>query len=318
MTPSPNPALARIRGGRLKKVLSVLLIAALVVCVIIAAAAYLLLNFSPVPARTSFEIDMTRIRELAGAQGLPVRINALIVGEGEYPSTLVVAGTGFQPRRMTFSTFQVVYADHTVMIDAVHSPEAQAESFPGMPYDLAKYDRMQAALRDSQLILATHEHFDHLNGLAKSPYLAEILPKIRLSAEQIANAGIETGFTPELLEQLQPLTYEKYFQAAPGVVLIKAPGHSKGSQMIYIRLQNGQEYLLAGDVVWSALSVERLSGRSRFISLLTREPIQMHGEQIRALANLLHSEPQLKLVVSHDKEQLERLQQESLLGSSFE
>ena len=35
----------------------------------------------------------------------------------------------------------------------------------------------------------------------------------------------------------------RYYPVAPGMVLIKAPGHSPDMQMVYIRLQSGREYL---------------------------------------------------------------------------
>ncbi len=42
-----------------------------------------------------------------------------------------------------------------------------------------------------------------------------------------------------------------YYPVAPGVVLIRAPGHSTDSQMVYVRLQSGREILHSVDAAWN-------------------------------------------------------------------
>ena len=46
------------------------------------------------------------------------------------------------------------------------------------------------------------------------------------------------------------LDYPHYYPVAPGVVLIRAPGHSTDSQMVFIRLQSGREILHSIDSAW--------------------------------------------------------------------
>src|SRR5262249_20931724 len=41
------------------------------------------------------------------------------------------------------------------------------------------------------------------------------------------------------------------------VVLIKAPGHTPGSQVVYVRLASGKEYLLIGDIAWAMAGVQQ-------------------------------------------------------------
>ena len=68
-----------------------------------------------------------------------------------------------------------------------------------------------------------------------------------------------------------PLEYEDYRAIAPGVVLIKAPGHSPGSQMIYVQRADGREFLFAGDIGWSLRNIEEVrSARAAGVAVHAR------------------------------------------------
>ncbi len=171
-------------------------------------------------------------------------------------------------------------------------------------------------MRQSQTILLTHEHLDHIAGLAHSPYLDELLPKVVLTREQFGNLTPDLGLAPGQLARLTPLDYDFYYRIAPGIVLVKAAGHSPGSQMVYLRLQDGTEFLLVGDVVWNMQSLTRLSGRPLLMSLMLQEDWSAVQNQIRALYNLSQSQP-VHLLISHDYGQIDSYIQQGLVGSEF-
>jgi glyoxylase-like metal-dependent hydrolase (beta-lactamase superfamily II) len=314
MTEQQTPPVKR---GR--RILTIVGIVVLALVIVVCVAGYILLGISPVPETSSYQLDVAQLRQFAtsGDGLLPVRLNALIVAEGTNAKTLVIAGGGFQNQRMVFPTFQVVYEDGMVVVDAVHTQAQHRQSFTGEPYDTAKYDAMQAAMRRSRTIIATHEHFDHIGGIANSPYFDEFNARVRLTAAQVTNARSLAGFPPALLARLTTFDYDGYYRLAPGMVLIKAPGHTPGGQMVYVRLQNGAEYLLVGDVVWNSESIDRLTGRPLLMNLSMNEDRAALGNEIRALYNLPRSEP-IHLVVSHDGEQIEQYMRQGLLGRSFE
>ena len=54
-------------------------------------------------------------------------------------------------------------------------------------FDADAYARMQAALTHASQIVITHEHMDHIGGLAAHPQIESILPALRLTREQIAD-----------------------------------------------------------------------------------------------------------------------------------
>jgi len=316
---SANSSTPITKPARGKKIWRTCLIILAILVVVTAVAGYILFGYSPVPQTSTYPLDIARIRQLAGADAslLPLRLNALILAQGGMPQFVVTAGGGLGQVPMPVPVFQVVYPGGTLIIDTGMDKAGFDQMFPGGSFSTAGYDQLQAALRRSQTILLTHEHLDHLAGLAHSPYLDELLPKVLLTREQIAALTSDMGFTPERLARLTPLDYDQYHALAPGMVLVKAAGHSPGSQMVYLRLQNGSEFLLVGDVVWSMDSLTRLKGRPLFISLLLQENLSAVRNQARSLHDLLQSQP-VHLLISHDYSQIENYIQQGLVGSSFE
>lgn len=316
---SNNPPIPPPKPARGKKVLRTCLTLLAILVVVTAIAGHILFGYSPVPQTSTYPLDIAHIRQLAGAESslLPVRLNALILGEGAMPQFVVTAGGGLGQVRMPVPVFQVVYPNGTVIVDSGMDQASFDQMFPGGSFSTAGYDQLQAAMRRSQTILLTHEHLDHLDGLAHSPYLDQLLPKVILTSEQFGALTPDTELTPERLARLTPLDYDQYHAVAPGMVLVKAAGHSPGSQMVYLHLQNRSEFLLVGDVVWSMDSLARLKGRPLFISLLLQENLSAVRNQARSLHDLIQSQP-IHLLISHDYGQIEDYIRQGLVGSSFE
>jgi glyoxylase-like metal-dependent hydrolase (beta-lactamase superfamily II) len=93
----------------------------------------------------------------------------------------------------------------------------------------------------------------------------------------------------------------------PGVVLIKAPGHTPGSQVIYVKLASGREVILAGDVAWHHLGIETE----------TQKPDSIREDRIAIAGELkwLHAAEKAgaSVVVSHDGDQLTMLTKSGVL-----
>ena len=107
-----------------------------------------------------------------------------------------------------------------------------------------------------------------------------------------------------------PLRYDGLHMIAPGIVLIKAPGHTPGSQMVYVRLNNGREYIFMGDAASLAENVRRLAIRSRYVTSGRGAPTHDDRPQVAAETRRLHAlqaaNPQLILVPGHDGATFER------------
>jgi len=279
---------------------------------LVLVAKHFLLDSAAVPESSGFVLDMRRVRALATPDGapLPERVNAAHVASAEFPRGAAVAGSGLEPLEMVRTAFQIVYADGTtIVIDTTYDREQHEARSADLPFDETQYEAVQQAMRRAEAIVVTHEHPDHLGGLAKSPYLSELLGKALLTTEQLADPDRleQAGFPAGALEGYEALQYRGLYALAPGVVLIKAPGHTPGSQIIYMQLASGTELLFVGDIAWNSQNIDGLTGRPMLVaSFLLREDRAAVHAQLRALYQLLADDPKLHPLVAHDGDQLEQ------------
>jgi glyoxylase-like metal-dependent hydrolase (beta-lactamase superfamily II) len=169
-------------------------------------------------------------------------------------------------------------------------------------------------------IVITHEHPDHIGGIIAHPQIAPVLSHTQLTEEQIKHPDKMFGlkFPDGALNGYQPLQYERYHALAPGVVLIKAPGHTPGSQMVYVKRADGTEILFLGDIAWRFASVETLAARPRLTSdYFLSEDRDAVLLQLAELKRLHDTEPGLKMVAGHDGEQMADLVSAGVIVKGF-
>jgi glyoxylase-like metal-dependent hydrolase (beta-lactamase superfamily II) len=290
---------------------------------------YFLFERNIIPQVSNFDLDLEVVRKLANTEKrqLPTHLNSLIVAEGEIPDWIVVAGGGSHNFGISFTSFQVVYDDKTIIIECPFN-KALYDKFcrfkllgiKGKAFYERNYNIMQKALLEADSILVTHEHWDHTGGIAQSPHINELMKKTVLTSEQKSGHTIGmANFPKNALDNYVPLEYDHYHTLAPGIVLIKAPGHSCGSQMIFIQLQNGEEFLFIGDIAWNLINIEDLKNHSRIGMLLRYENGRYLGHQLRWLFDNIWNNPKesINLITSHDREQLEYYHRVGLIGDQF-
>jgi len=204
---------------------------------------------------------------------------------------------------MTLLAHRVVWPDRSLLIDTAMSPAA-AKGIPGAKPDPAAFDRVEQALKTADVVVFTHEHPDHVGGIAAAPDFASIAKKVRITREQLNGPKLERAeFPAGTLEQLQPLDYNGLFAVAPGVVLQKAPGHSVGSQLVYVELASGTRFLFVGDIAWTLDNIERKRGRPGIATLLMKEDRPAVAAQLEALAAL---PPDVHVISAHDPVALQK------------
>lgn len=273
---------------------------------------------------TPYGLDMHDARTYAATIDgpLPVRINVEKIAQFSFPETIVVAGRNWQPHAIPIYTFQVVYPDGSSVIIDTAVDEALANTMPvNAWFDGEAYGRMQSVISKASKIVLTHEHMDHIGGLTAHPELETVLDRTELSAAQLSNPKrmVPARFRAGALDTYVPISYADYFSLAPGVALIKAPGHSPGSQMVLVTLEGGEEFLFVGDIAWHMDNIDEIKTRPRLISwLFLKEDRASVAHQLKALNELQVAEPALNLVVAHDGDEIETYLNESQMGRRLE
>ena len=134
------------------------------------------------------------------------------------------------------------------------------------PYYPEAAKQVQQALLAAKSIIITHEHGDHVAGVIRTPFVDELAPKTLLTRAQVETLETnpqmpEIKITPAMASRYNVVDYDKYLPFGPGVALIKAPGHTPGSQMVYVALESGREYLFIGDTAWHMDGVRLIKGK---------------------------------------------------------
>lgn len=279
---------------------------------------------SPAPARAAWSADLADIRRVAtlipGRK--PLRINVLKFAESHRTKNFSVKGEPATPSIQARTVFQVIYADGNVMVDAGMDLPMHKQIGRGAeePYFAEQAQQVDKALRGARAIIFTHEHGDHVTGVIRTPYLAELAPKTVLTRAQVHTLETTPQFpdlriTEEQAQRYHIIDYDQYGAFAPGWVLIKAPGHTPGSQMMFITLDSGREYLLIGDAAWHMDSVRKVTGKD---APWIVEDTNAVNDQLKWLNGLYNSEKNLVIIASHDDDEQKELVAKKLLGGRLE
>lgn len=274
--------------------------------VLIVALPYYWLLMEPGPTSVApHDIDIARLRSLADGQpgARPTAIEYAAVATNSEPGTFFVAGGGLRSEETGVFIWRLLTPGGDTIINlGLTKDQAMASGYDNYHPELQQTAKgwLEAARR----IIFTSEDIDHIGGLVS------LLIEDRSAAKKlIGNAKqLETikALAPTLTESLSPASALQadasgYAAIAPGIAALRSPGYVDGAQMIYVRLQDGREYLFAGDTAPMRRNVEWQRPRSRYASeWLAHEDRSKTLAWIKGLARLKEREPGLTIVYGHD------------------
>ena len=286
-------------------------------------ALFTLVAAAPVSAQP-FSADLTAIRQAAKAMpgALPMRINVVKFAESRRTKNFAIKGAPREPSIQARTAYQVVYPDGTIMIDS--GMDQQVHKFFGRgveePYFPEQEQKVERALASAKAIVVTHEHGDHIAGVIRSAAFATLAPKTTITRTQ-ADTLMTAPQMPEIklsadqVQRFNVVDYQTVRPFAPGMALIRSSGHTPGSQMIYLVLQSGKEYVFTGDVAWHMDGVRQVRGKDA--PWITEDEPNMTAE-LSWLNGLMRNEPNIAIVISHDEDQRLQYIRDKVLGDGFE
>jgi glyoxylase-like metal-dependent hydrolase (beta-lactamase superfamily II) len=267
-----------------------------------------------------------RVRAVARATPgeRPASLHVMKIVEATGPLSNFVAGADSVRVPSCFPVFQIRYRDRWIVVDAALDSQAINEFYRAHPptFHQDRYDRLQTALRDADHVVLTHEHLDHAVGVERGPYFWTVAAKTLLTAEQLRTLTDppirgDVRLSRDSAAAFPVLTYDLLYPLAPGVVLIKAPGHTAGSQYVYVQLANGREILILADLAWQHEGLEtgrqRLETTSRALGE-DRDALQVQLDWARKIAQ----GGEVAVVLSHDSRLLDSLVSRGVLVSDFD
>jgi glyoxylase-like metal-dependent hydrolase (beta-lactamase superfamily II) len=281
------------------------------------AAYVVLFGVVSTPSTCAFNFDVGQARLLAasyeGEKATEIHAESLVTFI--FPHRAVRGGAPWETIEMTVFAYQLRFPDRTIMLDSGMN-EKQAEAAHGERYDHEAWKRILDALEHASTVFVSHEHSDHLGGLLETPAAYK---NARLTPEQL-NPGFRAEpavVTPEIKAALKPLVYERMVAVAPGLVLIKAPGHTPGSQWFFVTKADGTEILFTGDTAWQHDNIDEVQGPPRMVSLMLKNDRDNNACQLAALHKLHETDPKIVIVPGHDGGVVRALETSGVLIPKF-
>lgn len=262
---------------------------------------------------------LTTVRALGGAipGELPVAVNYLNAYEDSGVVGNAVDGAGSGKVWGVTGVFQVRFHHGYIMVDAAMDSSAMHRS---RGFKSENFARIETALEKANLIVITHEHVDHIQPVVKSSIADQVAPHTLLTREQVETLLTKpkvafTSMDSSQVSRYLVVEYERALPIAPGVVLIKAAGHTPGSQMVYVKLASGKEMIFAGDIAWRVLGVDSQKQKPDSTSKFMSEDRSAIGKQLAWLKDM--QSQGISVIISHDGTELQTLAKRGVLSEGL-
>ena len=159
----------------------------------------------------------------------------------------------------------------------------------------------------------SHYSYAIRDALEHEPVRGMLLDQIFDDFERMP-PDLQDEIRDDFIDRMIVVGYRQYYPVAPGMVLIKAPGHSADHQMAYIVLQSGREILHSVDAGWVLDNIRHVKGKA---APWVKEDVPAVNGQLRWLNAVLTDEPNVTVLVTHDDDLFTRSTTSGVIGGEL-
>lgn len=293
-----------------------LFVAALLAC----ATYWLLYDNRPVDAVAPLDIAALRQAANALAGEKPASVAVERIANGKLPATLLVAGGGFAATHQGVHSFRIEWPDRHIILDTGMDKKA-ADAMGVYALDEAAQARVTASLNTAEAILVTHEHLDHIGGVLTTADWPTVQPRAQITREQFDHPELTrpVEWPKGSRSSFKPVDYQNMRSVAPGIVAIKAASHTPGSQLLFVQMADGREYLFTGDIASMDRNWRETRARSRLVGdVIIDEDRPAVFRWLNAFKALHSANPATVMVPTHDAGAIDRLIAGKALRKGFD
>jgi glyoxylase-like metal-dependent hydrolase (beta-lactamase superfamily II) len=229
-------------------------------------------------------------------------------------------GSPFERRDFSMAAALVKHPRGDLLIDTGFGRDIAAQ-FQTMPWwfrAITSYSLWQPAAdqltaadyepKSLRAIVLTHAHWDHVSGLPDFPGVP-----VWVTAPE--RQFISKGGSGQFGKPFTGIRYEEYgFEGGAylgfprshdvygdgSIVIVPAPGHTPGSVIIFVTLQDGTRYAFVGDLVWQLEGITQREERAWFTRPFADSDARGTRENLLRMIALKKRLPDLIIVPAHD------------------
>lgn len=232
----------------------------------------------------------------------PTEITFALLATRRVPSASLAAGTGLRQVTAGIIAWRIATPKGSIVLDSGLSAQ-DAEAMGYEDFDQAAKRTVDSWMDGADQILFTHAHIDHVGGFLDHPNFDKISPKALITPGMLR--GVNALWRENARHIAKTRALAPIEAIAPGVVVMQTPGHTPASQMVYVQLASGREYLLTGDTASLAANFENGTPRSRLVAdIMAPEDRPAVIGWVKGLQRLQARYPALVMLPSHDADWL--------------